>query len=350
MNETLCQAIVSNLPGLVFQCRRQTDGQLEFPWLSERCLDLLGVTPEALQARPGLFFDLVMTDDLDRLLRDMNQSATEVSGLNWQGKIWIDSWQDVKWISLRATPRRLRDGSTLWDGVITNITQTKHEEQQIRHSHAQMAELSAHIQSLKEQERTRIAREIHDDLGGNLTAIKMALALVRRRCQTDEASLEKIGYAESLVDRTIESIHRISVDLRPSVLDFGLVAAIEWQTGEFERLTGIPCTVHCAQEEIGLDADASTALFRIFQEALTNIGKHAQASRVDVELQLDDAWVALAIADDGRGMLASDVRKPDSFGLRGMQERAESLHGRLTIDSTPGKGTRIAIRIPVNRH
>lgn len=346
-SESRYQAIVSNIPGLVFQCHRQANGEITFPYLSERSSDLLGVEPQVLQASPALFFDLVMADDLQSLLRAMETSARTASALNWQGKIWITNWQDVKWISIRATPHCLPGDETRWDGVITNITQTKHEEMEIKRSHAQMAELSAHIQSLKEQERTRIAREIHDDLGGNLTAIKMALTLVKRRCGADAASLEKVGYAEHLVDRTIESIHRISGDLRPSVLDFGLVAAIEWQAGEFERLTGIVCHVSSEQEDVGLGSEASTALFRIFQEALTNIGKHAQATQVDVELHLDETWVWLEVVDNGRGMQQSDRLKPDSFGLRGMMERVDSLHGLLDIESSPGVGTHLSIRVPV---
>ncbi len=349
LSETRYQAIVTNIPGLVFQCRREHDQQFSFTYLSERCSTLLGVSAEALMDEPRIFFDLILPEDRDGLTQALDRSMFQLTALNWQGRIWIADWQDVKWINIRATPRKLASG-TSWDGVITNITKTKREQEEVRRSHAQLAELSAHVQQLKEQERTRIAREIHDDLGGNVTAIKMALALLRKRHPNHSDTSERLDYLDQLVDRTIESIHRISGDLRPAVLDFGIVAAIEWQAREFMRLTGIPLQLACAQEDIELSADQATALFRIFQEALTNITKHAKATNVDVKLRELDNCVEMTIADNGQGMEQSDQIKPHSFGLRGMTERVESLHGELTIDSTLGLGTRLLIRIPLSKH
>lgn len=348
ISQSRYQAIVANIPSLVFQFKRHGDDSIRFLYLSERCEDLLGVSAEQLQIHPDLFSEMIMADDRDSFKQALDASNTLQPSLNWQGKIWIANWQDIKWISIRATARRADDGSTAWDGVITNITHTKQEELEIKRSHAQLAEFSAHIQVLKEQERTRIAREIHDDLGGNLTAIKMALALVKRRCNSDEASLEKVGYAEHLVDRTIESIHRISGDLRPSVLDFGIVAGIDWQAQEFERLTSIACHLVSEQEDIELSSDQATALFRIFQEALTNISKHACATEVVVELKLDGKDVVLDIADNGKGMQLSEQLKTNSFGIRGMNERVDMLQGSLSINSAPNLGTKLSIRIPMD--
>jgi two-component system sensor histidine kinase UhpB len=211
-----------------------------------------------------------------------------------------------------------------------------------------LAELSAHVERVKEQERTRIAREIHDDLGGNLTAIKMALALVTRRLPVEDSALfEKASYVDSLVDRTIETVHRISGDLRPSVLDFGLVAAIEWQAKEFEKQVGIPCKVTSNIEEINLHLDQATALFRIFQEALTNISKHAQATRVVVRLMRNECNVELEIEDNGLGLGKSDKLKPKSFGIRGMIERAVALGGTLSVNDGEGGGAIVTITIPL---
>ena len=348
--ESRYQAIVANIPGLVFQCRRSVAGEFSFTCLSEHCAELLGMPASLLMADPDELFRRLLPEDRNSLESAIQHSMHYLSSLNWQGRLWIDGWQDIKWINIRATPQELPDSTAVsWDGVITNITHTKHEEEIIRRSHAQMAELSAHIQELKEQERTRIARELHDDLGGNLTAIKMALALLRKRCPEDDAAVdEKITYLNQLVDRTLESIHRISGDLRPSVLDFGIVPAIEWQAREFMRLTGIPLELHATDEDIPLSADQATALFRIFQEALTNISKHAQPTLVNVNLYHSDQTAEMIIADNGKGMEQSDQMKPNSFGLRGMAERVESLHGSLRIDSAPGQGTRLTIRIPLD--
>jgi signal transduction histidine kinase len=228
---------------------------------------------------------------------------------------------------------------------MTNITASKLEQEETRHSRARLAELTDHIQQVKEQERTRIAREIHDDLGGNLTAIKMALAMLAARLPDDATLLEKANYLDDLVDRTIEAVHRISLDLRPSTLDLGIVAALEWQAREFEKQMDIACVFRSVDREIELDPDHASALFRIFQEALTNIAKHAGATRVTVTLRRQRQHLTLSICDNGRGITPADRLKPHSFGLRGMSERARALGGTLTLSHGPGGGTMVAVKI-----
>jgi signal transduction histidine kinase len=233
---------------------------------------------------------------------------------------------------------------------MTNITQSKREEAEVKRSRAQLSELSAHVETVKEKERMRIARELHDDLGGNLTAIKMALALMARHRGSEEEAVfaEKAQYVDSLVDRTIEAVHRISADLRPSILDLGIMAAIRWQAKEFEKQLGIPCKVSTNKKEIELDPDYATALFRIFQEALTNVGKHAKATRVMVHLARSNRSISLEVTDNGRGIAATDRLKPKSFGIRGMEERASALGGRLTVGVGDDEGgTVVTIKIPL---
>ena len=199
---------------------------------------------------------------------------------------------------------------------------------------------------VKEQERTRIAREIHDDLGGNLTAIKMALAMLSQRLPPENPQLQqRAAYVDALVERSIEAMHRIVLDLRPPVLDFGIVAALEWQIKEFEMQTGVRCALQSNQADVELDLDQSSALFRIFQEALTNIAKHAEASRVTVRLARTRHHVSLKIADNGRGMAACDRAKPTSFGICGMMERAKALGGSVTLAAVAGGGTMVSIKI-----
>ncbi|ARU31510.1 two-component sensor histidine kinase [Sulfuriferula sp. AH1] len=349
LSELRYQAIVSNIPGLVFQFLRRADGHIEFTYVSDRCEDLLDISAAQLKTNPESFLNLIMSDDRASYLESMLLSAQQLLTWNWKGRIWIEAWQDIKWIDIRATPSAMPDGTVVWDGVITNITQTKLEEIEAKRSSERLAELSAHIQQVKEQERMRIAREVHDDLGGNLTAIKMALTLVKRRISNkDTALIEKVNYIDTLADRTIESVHRIAGDLRPSILDFGIVAAIEWQSQEFERQMGIPCQFSSTDEDIELNADQATALFRVFQEALTNISKHAHATRVDVNLKRTKNGITLDIADNGRGMEQSDRLKPHSFGIRGMMERVSSLGGKLSITASPSAGSLITIQIPLN--
>ena len=347
LSDSRFRAIVSNTPGLVYQFVLRADGSIAFPYLSEGCNALLGVGADLLQRDATRFLALILADDRASYLAAMAASAADKTGWNWEGRIWIEEWKDIKWINLRATPRDLADGGVQWEGIMTNITQSKLEEAEIKRSRAQLAELSAHVESVKEQERTRIAREIHDDLGGNLTAIKMSLALLSRRLPPDLQLSDKTGYLVSLVDRTIESIHRISGDLRPSILDFGLVAAIDWQAKEFERLLGIGCAFQSNRKDIRLDPEQATALFRIFQEALTNISKHAQATQVRVELVRGPRNVRLQIEDNGIGIANADRLKPKSFGIRGMVERASALGGTLAVTGGAGGGSVVSVRVPI---
>jgi PAS domain S-box-containing protein len=346
-DESRLHAIASNTPGLVYQFLQRHDGSVSFPYLSQGCHTLLGVTAHRLRSNPALFLNLIQPEDRQSYLDTMAASAADMKSWNWEGRIWIEKWKDIKWINLRSTPRVIPGVGVQWEGLMTNITQGKLAEFEIRRSRRQLAELSAHVEMVKEQERTRIAREIHDDLGGNLTAIKMALAQLTHRLPPGETLLaEKADYVDSLVDRTIEAAHRISLDLRPSILDLGIVAAIDWQAKEFETQLGIPCNVLSQEEEIDLPLDQATGLFRIFQEALTNIGKHAEASCVTVRLIQTEHDISLEIADNGRGMVATDRLKPKSFGLRGMTERAKALGGELTVGVAKEGGCLVTIRIP----
>jgi len=338
-------AIVDQTPGLVYQFVLGADGRHAYPYLSEGCAALLGVQPAALQADPDLFLRLILAEDRKGYLETMAVSKISLSGWNWEGRIWIDAWKDVKWVNLRATPHPAAHGAVQWDGIMTNITESKNEQLEVLHSRARLAELTEHSEQVKEQERARIAREIHDDLGGNLTAIKMALAMLSARLPEDPQLQEKAAYLDGLVDRSIEAVHRISLDLRPSTLDLGIVAALEWQAREFEKTTHIACDFRSAERDIELDPDHAAALFRIFQEALTNVAKHAGATRVTVTLRRQRQHLTLAICDNGRGMVAADRLKPQSFGLRGMSERARALGGTLSLSAAPGGGTMVTIKI-----
>lgn len=336
-------------PGLFFQFVLGADGSLAYPHLSEGCAALLGIGANVLQAEPRRFEDLIVAEDRKGYRAARQASAAALSSWNWEGRIWVQEYEDRKWINLRATPRALPTppGAVLWEGIMTNITDSMEAKLEATRSRERLAELTAHIERVKEQERTRIAREIHDDLGGNLTAIKMALSMLSERLPDEPQLRERADYVDALVDRTIDAVHRISLDLRPSMLDFGLVAALEWQSREFEKQNGISCAFSCSHAEIDVSQDRATALFRIFQEALTNIAKHAQATLVTVRLEqaAGQGQILLSIADNGRGIAPEDRRKPQSFGLRGMNERARALGGTLDLAPAPGGGALVTIKI-----
>jgi len=342
-------AIASNMPGLVFQFLIRPDGSPAYPYLSDSCQQLLGLTVAQLQQEPRLFLARILPADRAGYRASMLESARTLSTWNWEGRIWVEHWNDEKWINLRAIPRALLEprGSVQWDGIMTNISDSKREQAALSAAHDRLAELTAHIEDAKEEERARIAREIHDDLGGNLTAIKMALALLSKRLPDNQPQLRtKADYLDALVDRTIEAVHRISLDLRPAMLDLGLPAALEWQAREFEEQNGIACSFTSSDKELDLSLEHATALFRIVQEALTNIAKHARASAVAVRLAHAGERLTLEVEDNGIGLGPADRQKPHSFGLRGMDERAHALGGSLSVANAHGGGTVVAISIP----
>ncbi len=219
-------------------------------------------------------------------------------------------------------------------------------ERLLRASTEQLRQLAAHLLSVREEERARISREVHDELGQSLTAVKMDLAWLEFRMPREGGMLERIRATRKLADSIIQSIRRISTELRPAVLDIGLADAVEWQVQEFEARSGIPCTVRLLTRE-AVTANASTALFRILQETLTNVARHAEATRAEVVLQKQGNRLVLLIHDNGRGFDQANPAPSKSLGLLGMRERAAILGGRVDISSAPGQGTTVTAWIPL---
>jgi len=349
-SESRFQAIVSNIPGLVFQAQMTTDDALSFVYLSDGCEALLGMTAEELEDNGGLLFSIMNARDRGELRERLMESAQSLKNLDWDGRVWIDGWQDTKWINLRATVRKLDDGVVQWDGIMVNITQSKLEKQQIEQSRRDLEQLTAHMNNIKEQERTAIAREIHDDLGGNLTAIKMGLAsMAQQIMQGQLVTVEQTTGLEAIVNRTFEAVHRISGNLRPNILDLGIVDALEWQVNQFKKQVGLEAVFKTNRSEIHVSNDQAMALFRICQESLSNVAKYAKATKVKVELMEINDEVSLIVQDNGVGIQDVDKLKANSYGLRGMQERVSALHGDFRIGYAEGmnSGTQIKAVIPI---
>jgi PAS domain S-box-containing protein len=209
--------------------------------------------------------------------------------------------------------------------------------------------LAARLQNVREEERTHVAREIHDELGQACTAIKMDLALIARKATKKQARLRaKVDSATQLVNGLITSLRRIASELRPRTLDdLGLNAALEWQAQDFEARTRIPCSLALPEEPIVLDSERSTAIFRIFQESLTNVARHANATQVNANMEKEGNELVLQIRDNGKGFDLEVARLGKSLGLVGMQERALLLDGELKIEAVPGSGTTLTLRIPL---
>jgi PAS domain S-box-containing protein len=233
----------------------------------------------------------------------------------------------------------------------TEIADRKRAEEQLTVSLEQLRALAARLQNAREEERTRVAREIHDDLGQTCTALKMDLALVARKATKRQTQLRaKVDSAVQLVNDLITSSRRIASELRPSTLDdLGLTAALEWQAQEFEGRTGVHCRVTLPEELNALDSERSTAIFRIFQESLTNVARHANATRVEARLEREGDQLILHVQDNGKGFDPEAAKTRRSLGLVGMRERALLLDGELKIEGTPGSGTTMTLRIPLPR-
>lgn len=240
-------------------------------------------------------------------------------------------------------------------GQIARVIEQKQADEEIRNSHEQLRRLSAHLHSVKEEESKRIARDLHDSLGQILTALKFDISMLDKQLidqfpTKEHRSLKrKTKSMISKVDATVEAMRRISANLRPAVLDdMGLNAAIEWLAGDFRRRTSIGCKIHLdSEDELVSDHEAATTLYRIVQEALTNIIKHSNARNVEVSLIRNAKNIVLTVADDGRGIDKGKIKKATSFGLVGIQERALGLGGVFEIEGEKGVGTKLTVSIPI---
>ncbi len=213
---------------------------------------------------------------------------------------------------------------------------------------AEITALSHYLQRLQEDEKARLAREIHDELGGTLAAAKIDLQMLSNKLPPDDARQTRLARSMAAIDDAVQVKRRIIEDLRPSILDnLGIAAALKWQCSEHEKRSGVPCRVELQDDNLVLPAPASIALYRVVQEALTNIGKYAQAKNVAVSLRRDDdSWV-LRVADDGVGLDSAQPRDRTGFGLLTMRERVRALGGEFSIHGRPGQGTVIDVRVPM---
>jgi len=270
-------------------------------------------------------------------------SNCELSGLNGDK----DHWYSFSFGPVHLGPRGDQDQTTTV--VIRDITVHKRTEQSLRASREQLREFAARLEAVREEERTRVAREIHDELGQMLTILKMDLSWLHRKNGHDQAqSRKKIKSMIGDVDQTIERVRKIVTDLRPSILDeLGLTAALDWQVHQFQERTGIRGFFESSSDNLDLSKDVSAALFRVVQEALTNVMRHARAKEVCVRLVSEGGLLRISIADNGKGITRPQINDRKSFGLVGMRERVHRIGGEFNIFSLPGRGTRLDISIPL---
>ncbi|WP_175885030.1 PAS domain S-box protein [Burkholderia sp. BCC0044] len=257
---------------------------------------------------------------------------------------------------IEASISQIRDGTgKLYTVMLRDVTERVRAENAVKQSREELRELSANLQNVREEEKTRIARELHDDLGQQLTALKMDLSAVELSLAGVVAPnigvREQLSGMHRLIDSTVASVRRIAADLRPVMLDdLGLVPAIEWLVNDFTHRYSITVNRDIAPVDTAFTNTGATTLFRIVQEALTNVARHADATNVTLTLKVEDGYCMLRIADNGHGAPGNDrdVRDRPSFGLIGIRERAHMLDGTVTIDNRPGAGFAITVALPLH--
>jgi PAS domain S-box-containing protein len=272
-----------------------------------------------------------------------------------QGHIWKGAIKNrakdggLYWVDTTVVPCLDAGGAPYqYIAIQTDITERKKVEEALVTSSRELRALAIHLEEIKENERKRIAREIHDDLGQHLLVLKNDISMLHARTARAHPILNsKVSLALEHIDGTMQSVRSIINNLRPATLDLGLCAAIQWQVQEFGRRTGIACELVMSDENIELDDDRTITLFRFLQEALVNASRHAQASRVCITLYREEFSISIEVSDNGQGFNSGDHRKRGSFGLMGMRERLSALGGELSIECDAGRGTRLTASVPV---
>jgi PAS domain S-box-containing protein len=346
-SEDRLRLVIDTIPTMAWSL--QPNGAIDF--VNQRWMDYTGLSFEEAIAEPTR---TMHPEDLSGAMAKW--AANMADGEPFEGEMRLRQADgEYRWFLVRTDPLRDEQGNLVkWYGASIDIEDRKQAEQKLTATSEQLRALSARLQSAREAEGTRIAREIHDELGSALTSLKWDLEGMEKslsdpkRGRDFESMKKKAETMTRLVDSTIDVVRRISAELRPSVLDdLGLVPAIEWQAQQFQDRTGIAVHCDCLLDDVDLDHEQSTAVFRIFQESLTNVLRHSRATRVDVTMvEKDDAFV-LTIRDNGRGITEGEKFAQSSIGLLGMRERAHLIGGEIEITGIEGKGTTVTVRLPL---
>jgi signal transduction histidine kinase len=349
--------------------------KIPFPNVRMTLIDLDGDSYGKNRKRPGkgrvLFDSLATPRNPTPPLANASDHFTAQFDINYNGRPWIAVFsipqrnmytgyaEYFPWLALAAG---FITSLLVWTLLQTLTSSRRHaikmaedmtrelrdSQAKLQLSHQNLRRLAAHADNIKERERKRIAREIHDDLGQNLLALRIEADMLSSRTNARHPHLHSRALATvAQIDATIRSVRQIINDLRPNVLDLGLTAAVEWQISEFRRRAGIVCDFVREQPDIRVDDHCATALFRILQESLSNVVRHAHASFVRVTLRLEAGTLKMIIADNGMGVPPSGRTKLGSFGLIGIEERIHILGGTFSLNSSPGNGTTITVTVPV---
>lgn len=332
----------------------ETDAKGNTTYVNEAWMDYSGLSYE--EAMSNEWMNMIHPDDREEQVNNWINKSQKGEASFSEYRIINKSGQ-LRWVNGGAIPLVNREGEiTGYIGTITDVTNIKQALELLKQSHdtlnertEQLQELSTHLQQVWEDERSKIAREIHDELGQQLTGLKMDISWLKRKMQhEDELVNNKFDDAIKLIAEAVKLIRHIVTELRPSIIDdLGLNAAFEWQIEDFSKRLGIPIEYQNDFDDAVVGPNISIGLFRILQESLTNIARHANATRINIGIDRVEDMIRLIVQDDGVGFDTSVKQAGHTFGLLGIKERTYMLKGNCQIQSKPGNGTKISVQIPV---
>ncbi len=345
-------ALLNNLsrqvPGVLFQTVISPDGHICTPYSSEKLQDIYELKPAQIREDVAPLFQRFHPEDHDRVIASITDATERLTKWECEYRVLLPR-RGLRWLYGVALPQKMADGTVVFYGIIMDISERIRAEENLAELNRKLRALSDHLQTVQERERLAIARDFHDEIGQNLTVLKLDLEWIEHRLPAAGDDLrERMGEMRSNIEQLTLAVQRIAADLRPPLLDsLGLAAAIEWQLAEFGRRSGIECFAMLNEDVAPLDQQVSTAVMRIVQEGLTNVLRHARATEVSVSLCKRDGQLVLEIGDNGRGIRPEEIVSPRAYGLIGMQERARICGGELRIRGAAEGGTLLHLTIPL---
>jgi two-component system sensor histidine kinase UhpB len=342
------QSLVEQLPGMPYIANLDSVGSNVY--VSPKIEELLGFTAEQWCTDPQLRIRQLHPEDRAHVLEAINDACFRKSSFSIDYRIYRSDGK-LRWFHDEARVVMGAQGEPLFlQGAILDITERKQAQAELEQSHHELQEMISALDSLRVEEQKRLAHEMHDDFGQLLAAMKMDISTLQQHLpQSDARIVRHLSSISELVDAMVASVRRIIADLPPKVLeDVGLYSALEFMVTNFEKRHRIACELRLSESEPILEAKVATAIYRMVQETLNNVAKHADASYVEAQVISSSAEISLHVKDNGRGMAPDKLQKPGSFGLIGMRQRVTALGGEMKIDSSEGAGTAIMITIPLN--
>ncbi len=336
----------------------QDASKLKYRYVNASAFRITGYTPEEYYETPGLLDSLVHPEWKEQYMFSKQQVLKSSMTLPFEFKIIHKSGREI-WLNQRSVVvKNEKNEPETIEAIVTDVTERKNYEERLEETTQKLRALSSYQQRVREEERLYIAREIHDQLGQDLTVLKMDLSMLGKSSAktANEKNIPELNAVCSelknmsgSIDGIINKVRKIATELRPDILDkLGLTEAIEWHSSEFEKRSGIKCITKILEGEIELQPEKAISIFRIFQETLTNAARHSGATELRIEVTVKNGWLILNVADNGRGITDAEIEKGSSLGILGMKERVLILGGIWKMTGEKEKGTVVDVRIPLN--